>query len=61
MTEITAWTPGNGRIWWACPTCKLEAGITLPTSAVEMAERLHKFIEQHKDCTSKEATWQRSA
>lgn len=59
--DIVVWTPGNNRIWWACPTCKVEAGITLTASAVEVHKRLGDFLGQHKDCSNKETTWRKSA
>ena len=61
MADIIVWAPGSPRIWWACPTCKVEGGITLSAPATELHERLGKVLEQHKDCTNKEASWRKSA
>jgi len=51
--DIIIWTPGNSRIWWACPSCKVEAGVTLPVSLSEMTKRIDKFTQDHKECASK--------
>lgn len=51
--DIVVWTPGNNRIWWACPTCKVEGGVTLPVPLAEIQRRSAQFAEAHKDCAAK--------
>ncbi len=49
-SEPIVWTPGGNRIWWACPACKVEAGVTLPVSVSEVQRRLDAFQEEHSAC-----------
>lgn len=51
--DIIVWTPGGQRIWWACPTCKVEGGVTLPVALSEIARRMDTFRQDHKECASK--------
>jgi hypothetical protein len=62
MSEgVVVWTPGDARVWWSCPVCKVEGGATPPIVVSDFVARLKRFQEAHKDCaTNKETTWQRS-
>lgn len=48
--DIVVWTAGNQRIWWACPSCKVEAGVTLPVALSEIARRMDAFRQEHLEC-----------
>jgi len=50
LSNVVVWNANSARIWWACPTCKVEAGITLPASAAEFIARLQKFTDMHSAC-----------
>lgn len=50
MSAVTVWVDAGNRMWWSCPTCKVEAGITLPAKISEVADRMTKFNQQHKTC-----------
>lgn len=51
--QSIVWTPGGNRIWWACPTCKVEGGVTLPVSLAEVQKRLEQFQATHSECADK--------
>jgi len=50
MSKLVIWNSNRDRIWWACPTCKVEAGITLPASVTEVVSRVEKFTSTHSIC-----------
>lgn len=51
--DIVVWTPGNNRVWWACPSCKVEGGVTLPVALSEISRRIEKFQQDHNQCATK--------
>ena len=50
---VVVWTAGDARIWWACPHCKVEGGISPPVKVDEFLKRLSLFTDEHADCTPK--------
>ena len=56
MSKITVWTPGDARVWWACPVCKTEAGITPPIDIQELLRRVSLFRDEHAECNNKRKT-----
>lgn len=63
MNKVTVWTPGDARVWWACPVCKVEAGISPPVDMDEMLRRISLFRDEHAECKlrapqgAKEIVW----
>ena len=53
MSKVRIWTPGDARIWWACPTCKTEAGISPPVDLDELYKRVSLFRDEHAECGKK--------
>lgn len=51
--EPTVWTADGKRVWWACPVCKVEAGITLPVPLSQIVQRMNAFRSQHEQCADK--------
>ena len=53
--SVVVWTPNSARIWWACPTCKVEGGVTPPVPVSEMTARLKEFNSKHSECATNNA------
>lgn len=57
-TKVVVWTPGDARVWWACPVCKVEAGISPPVDMEEFMRRISLFRDEHAACAHKVKTEQ---
>ena len=53
VSHIRIWTPGDARIWWACPVCKTEGGISPPVDMDELYKRVSLFRDEHAECERK--------
>ena len=53
MSKVMVWTPGDARVWWACPACKTEGGISPPVDLDELYKRVSLFRDEHAECESK--------
>ena len=56
MSKVTVWTPGDARVWWACPICKVEGGISPPVDVDEFLKRVSLFKDEHEGCEKKQAS-----
>ncbi len=52
-TRVVVWTPGDTRIWWSCPVCRVEAGISPPVDLDELYKRVSLFRDEHAACEQK--------
>ena len=53
MSKVVVWTPGDTRVWWACPYCKVEGGISPPVEVDELLKRVSLFKDEHDKCAPK--------